>query len=234
MRTILSIWAVLTLLCGAGHALDGAYSQSYAIFIKGSAAGSETVTEKISENGDLVSDSEHDMLVTDGLETKRMSFATRMVFAGKLRTPVSYEYRYTSGGTGDAYSVSIRDAQARRVLTRGGRTSEISVPFTPDMVILDFNVYHQYDYVIRRYDMKRGGRQIFANFVPLIGNDIQLAITYQGEADLNSKSVRVRNYQVEFVGIVTSTASMDKDGRLVRLAIPIQGIEVVRKDLIAQ
>ena len=224
----------MILLCGSGYALDSAYAQSYTIFIKGSAAGSETVKETVSENGDLVSDSEHEMLVTDGLETKSMSFATRMVFSGKPRSLVSYDYRYTSGGTGDAYSVSIRDAQAQRVLTRGGRTSEISVPFTPDMVILDFNVYHQYDHVIRRYDLKRGGRQIFANFVPLIGNDIQLAITFQGDSDLkaNGKSIRVRNFQVEFVGISSGTASMDKDGRLVRLVIPIQEIEVVRQDLL--
>jgi len=127
--------------------------------------------------------------------------------------------------------VSIRDAQAQRVLTRGGRTSENPRPLPPEMLILDFNVYHQYDYVIRRYDMKRGGRQIFANFVPLIGNDIQLAITFQGDSDLkaNGKSIRAKNFQVEFVGISSGTASMDKDGRLVRLVIPIQEIEVARR-----
>ena len=46
------------------------------------------------------------------------------------------------------------------------------------MVILDFNVYHQYDYLIRKYDMKKRGRQVFANFIPVIGNDIPLAITF--------------------------------------------------------
>jgi hypothetical protein len=209
------------------------YSQSYAIMLKGVLAGSETVTEK-SEGGNVTASSEHEMMVTDGVETKRMKFSTRMVFSKSTGTPVSYSYWYTSGNTGDSYNVTIKNSQITRVLSRGGRTSEVTVPLEPDMVFVDFNVYHQYDYLVRRYDTKKGGRQTFADFIPVIGSDIPLALTYIGEDKLEFKtgSIPVRNFRVEFVGIWGGMVSVDKANRLVRLVIPSEEIEVIRRDLL--
>jgi hypothetical protein len=210
------------------------YSQTYTILIKGSVAGSEIVTEKITETGDRISDSEHDIIITDGLETKRMTFATRMVLSKDTLRPISYTYKYTTGNTGDSYDVAVKDAKVTRTLRRGGHTSEVTVPLQPDMVILDFNVYHQYDYLVRRYDNKKGGRQSFADFIPLIGSDIPIALTFLGNSilELEKGKLPVRNFRIEFVGIRTGTVSIDKNGRLVQLLISDQDLEVVRKDLL--
>ncbi len=104
------------------------------------------------------------MLVTDGVETKRMTFSTKMVLSKSTGIPSSYTYWYTSGSTGDSYDVTIKNAQITRVLNRGGRSSEVTVPLRPDMVFLDFNVYHQYDYLIRRYDVKKRAARRFPTF----------------------------------------------------------------------
>jgi hypothetical protein len=226
---------VLVILALAGPLPGtGDYTQSYAILIKGAVAGTETVAEKAAGSDELVSTSEHEILVTDGLETKRMAFTTRMALSKSSWTPVSYSCRYTSGGSEDSYEVVIMNDQVTRTLSRGGRTSEVTVPFQQNMVILDFSVYHQYDYVIRKYDLKRGGRQLFADFVPVIGNDIPLALTLLGNEELQLKTgtVSVRNFSVEFVGIWSGTLSADMDGRLVHLSIPAQDLEVVRRDLL--
>ena len=212
------------------------YSQSYAILLKGAVAGHETVTEKAEADGNLVSTSEHEMSMTDGIETKRMTFSTRMVLSKTTGIPVTYSYWYTSGSTGDSYEVTIKDGQITRVLNRGGRSSEATIPLQPDMVFVDFNVYHQYDYLVRKYDLKKGGRQTFADFIPLIGNDIPVAVTYIGDAKLETKggSLPIRNFRIEFVGIWGATLSADKEGRLVRLVIPKQEVEVVRRDLVQE
>ena len=217
----------------AQNAASG-YSQSYAILIKGALAGNETVTETTSESGDLVSTSDHEIVVTDGLETKRMTFSTKMVLAKGTWTPVSYTYKYTTGAIGDSYEVAIKNAKISRILTRGGRTSEVNVPVPLNMVIVDFNVYHQYDYLIRKYDAAKGGRQLFADFVPLIGDDIPLALTFLGNVDLNFEkgTIPARNFKIEFVGIWNGSLFVDADGRLLRLLIPAQDLEVVRKDLL--
>jgi hypothetical protein len=238
MKSIVSLsigWLLVAMAPAESHAAS-TYSESYAILIKGVVAGSETVTEKPDSNGDTISTSDHEMLVTDGLETKSMKFSTRMVLSKSTGIPSSYSYWYTSGGTGDSYDVTINNLQITRVLNRGGRTSEAVVPLGPDMVFLDFNVYHQYDSVVRKYDAKKGGRQTFADFIPLIANDIPIALTYLGDSKLELKpgSLPVRNFRVEFVGIWGGTLTVNKDGRLVRLVIPSQDLEVVRRDLLPQ
>ena len=236
MKSINLIWLSALVFAIPGDAQDASsgYSQSYAILIKGALAGSETVTETTSESGDLVSVSDHEIFVSDGLETKRMTFSTKMVLAKSSWTPISYTYKYTSGDTGDSYEVAVKNAKISRILNRGGRTSEVDAPIPLNMVIVDYNVYHQYDYLIRKYDVKKGGRQLFADFVPLIGDDIPLALTFLGNVDLNYErgSIPSRNYKIEFIGIWSVSLFVDADGRLLRLLIPSQDLEVVRKDLL--
>ena len=236
MKSINLIWlsVLLFVIPGDAQVAPSGYSQSYAILIKGALAGSETVAETTSESGDLVSMSDHEIFVSDGLETKRMTFSTKMVLAKSSWIPISYTYKYTTGGTGDSYEVAVKKATISRILNRGGRNSEVNMPAPLNMVIVDFNVYHLYDYLIRRYDVTKGGRQLFANFVPLIGDDIPLALTFLGNVDLNSErgSIPSRNYKIEFVGIWNVSLFVDADGRLLRLLIPAQDLEVVRKDLL--
>jgi hypothetical protein len=216
-----------------GKDASSSYSQSYLILLKGDVAGSEIVTEKTTAAGELVSTSEHEMIVSDGLQTNRMTFSTRMVLAKTTGTPASYSYWYTSGNTGDSCEVAIANGQATRTLNRGGRTDQVTVPFEPGMILLDFNVYHHYDYLIRKYDLKKGGRQTFADFIPVIGTDIPVALTLLGESKqaLKNGTFPVRNFGVEIVGIWSGSITVDKEGRLVRLLIPTQDIEVVRRDL---
>jgi hypothetical protein len=234
----LGLALLVLLLPSASMAKDApsSYSQSYLVLIKGDVAGSETVTEKTSAAGELVSTSEHEMIVSDGLQTNRMTFSTRMVLAKTTGAPVSYSYWYTSGNTGDSCEVTIANGQATRTLSRGGRTDQVTAPFEPGMVLLDFNVYHHYDYLIRKYDMKKGGRQTFADFIPVIGTDIPIALTLLGESkqEMKNGALPVREFRVEIVGIWSGSMTVDKEGRLVRLLIPTQDIEAVRRDLMPE
>jgi hypothetical protein len=230
--SLMLCWIILTGLVQAGNK-DGEYSQSYAILINGDPSGSETVLEKNGSDGTRICTSDHEIFVSDGIQTNRMAFTTKMVFSKSTGRLEFYNYRYTTGDTGDSYDVVIKDDQITRTLNRGGHTSEVSVPFLPNMVILDFNVYHQYDYLIRKYDMKKRGRQLFANFIPVIGSDIPLAITFLDNEKLKNANgtLDVNNFRIECVGIWTGSVSMDSAGRLVRLDIPSQQLQVIRKDL---
>jgi hypothetical protein len=238
MKFISSLWAVVLLFAIWAHAGDASvsYSQSYTILIKGSLAGSETVTESKSASGDIISSSEHEIMVSDGLEAKRMAFSTKMVLAKSTGMPISYACRYTTGGTGDFYDVSVKDSQITRVLSRGGHASESALPLPPNMVLVDFNVYHHYDYLIRKYDAKKGGRQVFADYVPLIGNDLPITVTYLGDMDIPIEKgpLHTKNFRVEIGSVLGASLFVDKDSRLVRLFIPAQDLEVLRTDLLAE
>jgi len=222
--SILSIW-------GSVYAEE--YSQSYVILIKGQVAGSEEVEERTGAGNTLISSSDHDILVADGLETKRMTFSTKMVLAEGGKTPVSYSCRYTSGNTGDFYEVVVDDDEIRRTLSRGGNSTETSIPLEKNSVIVDINVYHLYDHLARQYDFRKRGRQMFAGFIPIVGNDIPVALTHLGDEklELRGETLELKNFRIEFIGIGNGTFWVDGDNRLVRLLLPTQDLEVLRKDL---
>ena len=117
---------------------------------------------------------------------------------------------------------------------RGGETSVVTSTLTPDTVVLDFNVYYQYDYLVRKYDFQRKGRQLFSDFMPVIGNEIPIALTYLGESNLPYVRgiLSIKNFKIEYVGLRTGTFSVDSDDRLVRLVMPDQDLEVVREDVL--
>jgi hypothetical protein len=232
-KTLLLLLTALLVSSTTAPAREGqGYAQTYIILIKGNVSGTEKVNETGGDKGEIISTSEHEMLITDGLETKQMAFSTKMVLS-KANLLVSYSYKY-SGPSGDSYDVVIQNNQITRTLRRGDRTNEATTALQPDTVLVDFNVYHHYDFLARRYDVKKGGRQVFSNYVPVIGNEIPLALTYVGNdsLDFGKGPVPVRNFKVEFVGIWAGTMCIDKDGRLVRLAVPAQDLEVIRQDLV--
>ncbi len=236
MKKILLLITVFSGLTGAAFAGEEKieYSQTYIIFLDGSRAGKETVTERINSSGELVAESENELYVTDGLETKRMAYTTRMVLNKKSYKPKSYLYQYLTGNTGDSYEVIVEGDEITRTLNRRGETSVATAQFLPDTVILDYTVYHQYDYLAKKYDDKKKGRQLFSNFLPVIGNDIPIAFTYIGDSKLTNirGNLPVKNYTIEFVGLRQGTVTMDKNGRLVRLVMPDQDLEVVREDVL--
>jgi len=212
------------------------YSQTYTILMKGSVAGTESVAEDTDEHGNIISTSEHEMLISDGLGTKRMAFSTRMILSKEDFTPTFYEYKYTLGSSGDSYEIAVRGDQITRVLHRGGYRSEVTAKLTTSTVIVDFNVYHQYDYLVRKYDFRKGGRQSFDDFIPLIGSDVPIALTFEGNSHWESArgAVHVRDFKIEFVDMWTGSFSIDENGRLVRLLVPSQELEVIREDFLPE
>jgi hypothetical protein len=208
-----------------------AYRQTYQILLRGAPAGSETVSETKDASGNLVSASEHEMLVSDGLETKRVAFVTEMVLASGSRELLRYRMQFLTGESRDSCEVTVHGKQIDRTLIRGSRRSESSTPLKPGMVLLEANVYHLYEFLAGRYDLKKGGRQIFQAYLPPVGADIPATLTWleDGEADTPRGKIAVRSFKFELAAISGGIFTVDAAGRLVRLVNPGQELEVVRQ-----
>ncbi len=201
--------------------------------VGGAPAGVEKVHEVVNRDGSIVSTSTHEIFVIEGNETKRMSFQTELTLDKGTQAPLRYTCIYTSGDAHDSYDVSVSGNEISRLLVRGGKTSETKAAFTPGLVLVDINVYHHFDYIIRKYDQKKRGRQTFQNFLPVIAVEIPLSITRLPDSILrqNERPEDAQVYRVEFGTLWTGELAAGKDGRLVRLSIRDKGIEVVRQDL---
>ena len=222
-------------VCAQSQAPAGsAYSQTYSVFIRGELAGAEQVTETVDSQGNVVSKSHHELLVSDGNQVFKTAFDTVMTYKKDSLAPVTYQLRYSANGSGDYCELTCRDGQIHRVLSRGGQVSEIEHPLGPETVVFDFNVYHLYDYVIRHYDFNKKGRQVFQDFVPIVGGEIPLALTWidDGDLDYGRGKLKVRNFRIDLVGVMMGTVSVDEQNRLVRVLIRDKDLEVLRGDLV--
>jgi hypothetical protein len=232
--TLIAVAAILTGLTVRAEEDGKEYKRTYVIFIHGERVGKETVTESSAGNGDRIARTESEMYISDGLETNRMAFETRIVVEGKSLKPKSYMFRYVSGDSRDHYEVEVDGNTIVRTLSRSGATHVTTEDLREDAVIVDINVYHQYDYLIQKYDRKKGGRQVFSNFIPIVGNYIPVALTYLSESKLkySKGEIPLQEYAVEFTGLQSGTLFADEKGRLVRLLMPDQALEVVREDVV--
>ena len=206
-------------------------TRTFQIFLKGEAAGTEVVSESTDKDGNLVLRSEHEMLVSDGLEIKRVAFTTAAVLAKESLQPLHYRMQYTSGASHDSCEVKANGRQLTRILTRGSRTSETSTTITPGTVLLESNVYYLYEYLVRQYDAKKGGRQMFQAYLPPVGAEVPAALTRMQDSSLETPggSVPVHNFRFEFVALANAVLSVDTAGRLVRFVNPTQEVEIRRK-----
>lgn len=233
---ISSLTGILFVFFGLTPAVADDYpnEQSYVILINNENAGIETVIEDKDNSGAFVFTSEHELFVNDGTTRSRLIFSTKMVFSRGTRTLQTYACRYKTGQGGDSYDVSVKNGQITRVLTRNGQSVEVTAPFTSNMVIVDFNVYYQYEQLIRRYDLKKKGPQVFANFIPVIGNDIPLKVTWLDDETLRfgEKTIETSRFRIESADIQTTTLFVDKNNRLAVLENPAQELKVIRKDLL--
>ncbi|NWG13631.1 MAG: hypothetical protein HXY20_08865 [Acidobacteria bacterium] len=232
-RARAAVLILFSLMVGAGQVPSGAPSsaQTFEIFMKGEPVGTEVVTETTDKDGNIVSRSEHEMLVSDGLEVKRVAFNTELVLAKGSLQPIRYKLQYTSGQSHDSCEVTSNGKQLTRILLRGNRKSEASTPLVPGMVVLESNVYHLYEYLVRQYDRKKGGRQMFQAYLPPVGAEVPAALTRMEDSklDLPGGPVPVANFRYEFVALLNGLLSVDASGRLVRLVSPGQELEVRRR-----
>jgi hypothetical protein len=230
---LLWFMALAGVLFSAPQKTAASYSKDYAVMIGGAPAGSEKVTEVVTRDGSIVSTSVHEIFVIEGNDTKRMSFQTELTLDKGSLAPLKYTCIYTSGDSHDSYDVAVSGNEISRMLVRGGKTSDAKATLTPGWVLVDINVYHHFDYLVRKYDQKKRGRQTFQNFLPVIAVEIPLSLTRLPDSMLrqNEKPEEAQVYRVEFGALWTGELAVGKDGRLVRLSIRDKSIEVVRQDL---
>lgn len=110
-------------------------------------------------------------------------------------------------------------------------SKQAAVQTDPDAVVLENNVWLHYYFLVRRYDVRRGGAQQFKAFVPSIMQTIPVTVTAAGTVGpLPGSSSRLSLYAVNAasglkIGVVT-----DSSGKLVYVGIPSQHAAAVREE----
>ncbi|MGI8655297.1 MAG: alpha/beta hydrolase family protein [Pyrinomonadaceae bacterium] len=104
-------------------------------------------------------------------------------------------------------------------------------------VILENNVWHQYQFLIKRYDKQKGGAQAFKAFVPSIMQTLPvslelrtslLSISSSGTGAATTQLVDY--YRLHVAGGLAMDILTDAGGKLIYVRVPKQRAEVVREE----
>ena len=141
--------------------------------------------------------------------------------------PIDYEWSSQSDKTNGAHLVFSNGVAKMTLQMQGARPFEQDFTFnSPLIVVLDDNLYYQYDVLAHIYDWSRRGTQTFAVLIPQELTPGTITVDWAGAVSAEGKSY-------EGLKVVTSALEivlyLDSNHRLMRLEVPSSKAAVVRE-----
>ena len=230
----------LALTLAAPAALDGvrveaaqqapatAKPTGYTIFLRGTAVGREEVTVREDATG------------------------TTITVQGRLGAPLNVvtgraEMKYTADGTPERFtldgSANGADVSVRTSFVNGTAQSEgnqgtakiaTSHQFSPQAVVLPNGVFSLYAALADRLSRVTAGAELKAYILPLAEIGVRVVSDQPERIQVGTSFLDVQRYDLLFSnpgGDLAVSLTAGDGGRLIRLSIPAQAIEVVREDV---
>lgn len=129
------------------------------------------------------------------------------------------------------YKVTTEFSKGKAVshMSKDGDTSTTEVPLHADVFVLPNGVFYPYTFLVKKYDFEKGGKQEF--FVYVVPVELSVSIEDKGEekVDFDTTFSLLQKLFVNLGGMVGINLWVDKNQDMIKLSIPIQGIEVYRE-----
>lgn len=202
------------------------YSETYIIATYGKILGKEIINEKTNFKGELVCLSDLEIDSPPSKETKKRIIRTKTVFQKGEQFPVSYSYNSSEG---ISYVMKVEDGQITRKLKGKAGTKEFTDSINQDISIVDIGSTHTLTYLIRKYDTKKGGRQVFKAYILPIASIEEISVT-PGNINLSEHEEGIKNYKIEGK-LIKALLWVDKENRLYSAFFPRSKQHVIRTDL---
>ena len=161
---------------------------------------------------------EMDFMVNMDLILDTLLFPQRLNMDGKVR--------------GKVYKVSTEFSEGKAInhMTEDGDTSTTEVPIHKDALILLNGLFYPYTFLVKRYDFEKGGKQEFFGYVvPRV--EIPISVEEKGKEKVvfETGSFELNKLLVSFGGVLGVNLWLDEKKELIKLNIPLQGIEVYKE-----
>lgn len=206
----------------------GAKPTGYTVFLRGTPVGREELTVREDATG------------------------TTIIAQGRLAAPLNVvtrraEMKYTADGTPERFSldgsangadVSVRTTFANGTAQTEGNqgTAKIATshPFSPNAVVLPNGIFSLYAALADRLSRVTAGAQLKAYILPLAEIGVRVVSDQPERLQVGTNFLDVQRYDLLFSnpdGDLAVSLTAGDGGRLIRLSIPAQAIEVVREDV---
>ena len=200
----------------------------YTIFLRGTAVGREEVTVRQDATGTTIT--------AQGRLGAPLNVVTRR--AEMKYTPEGSPERFTLDGTANGSDVSVRTSFANGTAQTEGNqgTAKIATshPFSPQAVVLPNGVFSLYAALADRLSRVTAGAELKAYILPLAEIGVRVVSDQPERIQVGTSFLDVQRYDLLFSnpgGDIAMSLTAGDGGRLIRLTIPAQAIEVVREDV---
>lgn len=197
------------------------------IYIEGRQSGYENFHLRTAD-GRLELVTESQMIISESGAPSRLSFESKLLLDAETLAPKSYLYRFKGEGR-DSYQVEFEAGRATRRLLRGGRLDIKTSQLEHQPMLLDYNIYSHFMLLLHRYDLKKGGEQGFYGYLPLLGDELPVNVSFVGEVPISSggAAIKARAFKVDFAGIYSADILASPDNGILKITIPRGAIEVL-------
>lgn len=197
----------------------------FRVFAGGKALGSETFEITTSPDG---SEARADVQLS--IEGQTTTQKARLSL-GPAGLPRSYEWNEE---TPKKSFVRVRFSQSKADVEfpmEGGSVDlrEFFFP-TPDVVVLDNNIFHHFIFLLRHYDFAKGGRQTVNILIPQEVLPGTVDLQARGNEEVLVGKTKRRLERVEVISTDNDISVwVDEQKRVVKIGVPQAGVEVIRE-----
>lgn len=134
--------------------------------------------------------------------------------------------------SGEAYKVSTEFSEGKAInhVSKDGDTSTTEIPIHKDALILPNGLFSPYTFLVKRYDFKKGGKQEFFGYiVPQMEMSISVEEKGKEKIAFETGSFELNRLLVSLGGTLGINLWLDEKKELIKLSIPLQGIEVYKE-----
>jgi pimeloyl-ACP methyl ester carboxylesterase len=231
MRLLHSICAVLAFAAGSAAAqTPAADSRAYMVFFRGSPIGREDITVR-TENGDFLISGTGRLSPPLDIVTKRA-----IVRYGADWSPRSVEFEGVANLREQSVRIAFADDEATVEATIDGKPMSKVDKVSPQTLVLPNGFFGFHEALARRLATITPPAELPAYIAPQTEIRIKVKAVVSERIQTGTRTFDVRRYALAFGnprGDLDFQLTADALGRLIRITIPAQGLDVVRDDVAA-
>src|SRR5689334_22299755 len=230
MRFFHCTWLLLVCLAtpAAAQQAPSGKPTRYTVFMRGTPIGREEVTVEQNAGG-LTITSQGRFTAPLNIIIKRAEFKYR-----PDGTPELFALEGNANNTDVTLRTSFTDNTAVTEGTQGGKPVKVSHSIAPQSIVMPNGIYSAYAALAYRLATMLPNTAIRAYVLPEVMIGVRLVGSTDERMQVATSFLNVHRYDLVFgnpSGDLPVTLTAAEDGSLVRVAIPSQGLDVVREDV---
>lgn len=203
-------------------------TQGFIVFLRGAPIGREDVTVRTSADAIIIS-GQGRLAQPLNIITRRAEVRYRPDW-----TPESLEIESSVQGRDVTLSVAFKNGEASTKAVEGGNPIEKIDKVSPQTIVLPNLFFGSYEALALRLATAAAGAELRAYIAPQAEIVLRVKSAATERVQTGTNTFLVRRYELAFAnpgGDLTAQLLADDRGRLIRITVPAQSLDVVRDDL---